>query len=366
MNIGILGLPNCGKTSLFNALSGAVAEVTPYAMTDADVNVAVLKVYDSRIEKLSGIFKPQKTIYASIECLDLPGLPRGSVAENSNISGFLARAREVDAILHLVRSFHDESVPHPSGSVDALRDESDLSAEILLSDLMIIEKRIERLGKELKKGDNLQLLEREKDILIKFKESLENDVPIRELNITPDEDKIIRGYRFLTQKPQVIALNVGEDRIGSDDKENFRKKLMEKYSDKKIFVVETSAKVEMELGILSEEDASLFLEGLNISEFAKDRIINACYSLLGLISFITVGEDEVRAWTIPSGTTAVDAAGVIHSDISRGFIKAEVVSYDDFMRDGSMAEAKKKGSFRLEGRNYEVQDGDIINFKFNV
>jgi len=366
MNIGILGLPNCGKTSLFNALSGAEAEVTPYAMTDADVNVAVLKVYDGRVEKLSEIFKPQKTIYATIECLDLPGLPRGSVAEGTKITEFLARAREVDALFHVARAFNDESVPHPSGSVDAYRDEADLSAEILLSDLMIIEKRIERIEKDLKKGENRQLLEKEKELMIRFKDSLEKDIPIRELDITPDEEKTIRGYRFLTQKPQIVVLNVDEDKINAGDTENFRKKLSEKYSGKNLSVVEASARIEMELNSMPEEDAALFLDELNIKESAKDRIISACYGLLGLISFLTVGEDEVRAWTIPAGTSAVDAAGVIHSDISRGFIKAEVVSYDDFIKEGSMAEVKKKGSFRLEGRNYEVRDGDIINFKFNV
>lgn len=366
MNIGIIGLPNSGKTTLFNALSSSNVEVTSYAKTDGEINVAVLSVYDNRIEKLSNIFKPQKTTYAQIECLDLPGLPKGSVAEGKKITEFLAKAREVDALIHIIRAFKDGSVPHPAGSIDPIRDEDDLSSEILLSDLMIVEKRIERIEKEMKKGENRQLLQKEKEVMERFKKALEAGVPIREVEISDDEEKMIRGYRFLTQKPQVIVLNVEEDEIGKKGKKEFEEKLLKKYSGKNLCVVETSAKIEMELTSMSEEDASIFLDELNIDEPARDKIINACYSLLGLISFITVGEDEVRAWTIPAGTKAVDAAGAIHSDISRGFIKAEVISYDDFIEAGSIAEARRKGLFRLEGKNYIVQDGDIMNFKFNV
>lgn len=366
MIIGIVGLPNCGKTTLFNAITHGKAEVTPYAQTGAEPNVGIAKVPDARIDSLSTIFKPKKITYAVVEYVDLPGLPRGSVAEGGKVTDFLKRAREVDALVHVVRAFEDSSVPHPADSVDPLRDVQDLELEIMLSDLGIIEKRLERIEAELKKGLSREKNEIEKAILVKFREALESEKPLRDLSVTPDEERIVRGYRFLTLQPLIIMLNIGESKIGTDDSAELASKISSKFPGEKARVEVMCSKIEMEIGELPPEEAQIFMDDLGLKESAMDRLIHTCYDLLGLISFLTVGEDEVRAWTIKKGSTAVRAASAIHSDIERGFIKGEVVSYNDFIEAGSIANARSKGTFRLEGKEYIVKDGDIINFKFNV
>jgi GTP-binding protein YchF len=367
MILGIVGLPNCGKTALFNALTGGSADVASYAQSGAEPNVGTVKVPDFRVDRLSEIFKPKKTIHATVEVIDLPGLPRGSVADGARVTDFLKRARDVDALVHVVRAFTDESVPHPSGSVDPVRDLQDLETELMLSDLGIIEKRLERLDAALKKGVERARHEAEQKTLFRFREALEDEQPLRALSISADEEKIIRGYRFLTLLPVIVVLNIHEGAFGSSETDARLGKVRELCSGAtSTRAVVLSAKIEMEMAQLPQEEAKLFLEDLGIEVSAMELLIRTCYDLLGLISFLTVGEDEVRAWTIRSDTPAVRAAGVIHSDIERGFIKAEVIGYDAFIEAGSLAGGREKGTLRLEGKEYTVADGDIINFKFNV
>ena len=365
MIIGIVGLPNCGKTTLFNALIRGNAEIAPYAQTGAEPNQGIVKVPDVRVDRLCEIYKPKKITHASVEYIDLPGLPRGSVAEGTRVTEFLRRAREVDALVHVVRAFADEAVPHAAGSIDPVRDVQDLEVELMLSDLGIIEKRLERIEAAIKKGIDKNKNETEKKILDRFREALEEETPLRDLTVNPEEEKLTRGYRFLTLQPQIIVLNVGESDLGAPGETDLVEQITAAVGAKaRIEVV--CAKIEMEIGQLSAEEATLFMEDLGIGESALQRLIHACYERLGLISFLTVGEDEVRAWTIPKATTALRAAGAIHSDIERGFIKAEVISFDDLVESGSMASAREKGTLRLEGKEYTVRDGDIVHFKFNV
>lgn len=365
MIIGIVGLPNCGKTTLFNALTRGHAEVAPYAQTGAEPNLGMVKVPDARVDRLGEIYKPKKITHASVEYIDLPGLPQGSVAEGAKVTNFLRRAREVDALVHVVRAFADDTVPHPAGSVDPLRDVQDVEVEFMLSDLGIIEKRLERIEGAIKKGVDRSKNEAEKKILEHFRQALEGETPLRDLAVTPEEEKTVRGYRFLTLQPQIIVLNVGESDLGSHRPAAIVEKIRGAMgAEARIEVV--CANIEMEIGQLSPEEAALFMEDLGIRESALQRLIHACYERLGLISFLTIGDDEVRAWTIPKETPAVRAAGAIHSDIERGFIKAEVIAFHDLVESGSMANAREKGILRLEGKEYTVHDGDIVRFKFNV
>jgi len=366
MIIGIVGLPNCGKTTLFNALTKGEAETAPYHQAGAEANVGIVKVPDERVDRLSEIFTPKKTTHAVVEFVDLPGLPRGSVAEGARVTDFLKRAREVDALVHVVRAFDDDTVPHPAGSVDPLRDVEDLEVELMLSDLAIIEKRLERVEAALKKGVERERHEKEKAILDRCKEALEAEKPLRNIVIEGEEEKLIRGYRFLTLQPLIIVLNVGEGDLDSDETGGLLKKIAASFPGEKSRVERLSAKIEMELGQLPPDEAALFMEDLGIAESAMKRLIHSCYDLLGQISFLTAGEDEVRAWTIPKGTKAVKAAGAIHSDIERGFIKAEAITFDDFIAAGSFSKAREAGTLRLEGRDYIVRDGEIVHFKFNV
>ncbi|NOY52438.1 MAG: redox-regulated ATPase YchF [Deltaproteobacteria bacterium] len=366
MIIGIVGLPNCGKTTLFNALTKGEAETAPYHQAGAEANIGIVKVPDARVDRLSEIFKPKKTTHATVEFVDLPGLPRGSVAEGTKVTDFLKRAREVDALVHVVRAFEDDTVPHPAGSVDPLRDVEDLEVELILSDLAIIEKRLERVEAALKKGVEKGKHEKEKAILDRFRTALEEEKPLRNIVIEEAEEKLIRGYRFLTLQPLIIVLNVGEGEIGSEKADLLAKDVASRFPGEKSRVELLSAKIEMEMGQLPADEATLFMEDLGLTESAMERLIHTCYDLLGRISFLTAGEDEVRAWTIPKETPAVQAAGAIHSDIERGFIKAEAITFNDFIAVGSFAKAREAGTLRLEGRDYIVRDGEIVHFKFNV
>ncbi len=362
MQIGIVGLPNSTKTTIFNALTHSQEHTAATSSGKVEVHTAIVPVPDPRVDQLAEIFNPQKTTFARVQYNDVAGL-RVGVGKDGSLSGQLLNAlAQNDALLHVVRSFEDEHIPHPDGKVDAIRDLRALEFEFLFSDLQIVERRLERLAHDLERKGSYperQTDQKELDLFLKIRASLEQETLIRDLELTDAEEKLIRGYQFLTAKPTLIAISVGDD--GSDDPNDYPP-----YNHKKSDVVCIHGALEMEIAQLSPEDAIIFLNEYGITEPGLNRMIRLNYRLLGLQSFFTVGEDEVRAWTIQHGTTAVNAAGAIHSDLERGFIRAEVVSFEDFMVSGSLAEARKKGTVRLEGRNYLVQDGDIMNIRFNV
>lgn len=360
MQIGIVGLPNSTKTTIFNALTKSQEETAATSSGQVEVNTAVVEVPDPRVDILSEMFQPQKTTYARVQYNDVAGLKIGAGQE---LSGQLLNAiSQSDALLHVVRAFEDDRIPHPGGKVDAVRDLTALDFELLISDLQIVERRLERLSHDLdRKGTYPERPadQAELDVLNRIKETLENEEPIRSLEFTFAEEKILRGFQFLTAKPELIALNVGDD--GSENPSDFSIDNA-KQSD----IVCLHGALEMEIAQLNSDDADMFMEEYGINEPGLNRMIRLNYELLGLQSFFTVGEDEVRAWTIPQGATAVEAAGTIHSDLARGFIRAEVVSYQDLIDAGSLGEVKKQGKARLEGKDYIVQDGDILNIRFNV
>lgn len=362
MQIGIVGLPNSTKTTIFNALTKSQLKTDVTSSGQVEVHTAVVNVPDPRVDRLSEMFKPKKTTYARVQYNDVAGLKIGAGRDGSLSGQLLNTLSQSDALLHVVRAFEDDRIPHPDGKVDAVRDLAALDFEFLISDLQIVERRIERLSHDLdRKGTyperSADLSEYE--VLTRIKTALENEKPIRSLEFSPAELKITRGFQFLTAKPALIALNVGDD--GSEDPADFSIS-----NNGNGDIVCLHGALEMEIAQLSADDADMFMKEYGIIEPGLNRMIRLNYELLGLQSFFTVGEDEVRAWTISQGATAVEAAGVIHSDLARGFIRAEVVSYQDLIEAGSLSEVKKLGKTRLEGKEYIVQDGDIMNIRFNV
>jgi GTP-binding protein YchF len=361
MKIAIIGLPNSGKTTVFNALTRGTAETSSFSTGRLEPNLAAVKVPDSRVDALSRIYNPKKTTYAEVQYVDIGGFEGQADKREALPSEMLNQIGNADALLHVVRSFQDAEVPHPLESINPRRDEERLEQELILSDLIVIERRLERLDKEIPKlpPKDRGTREVEHRILQRFRAGLEDGRPIRALEQPSDqEERSIRGFQFLSAKPVLPVLNVGEDRIGATPTPE---------EDLQIDgVIRMSARIEAELAQLESDDAAEFMQDLGIKEAARDRVIKASYRLLGLISFMTVGEDEVRAWTIHKGMKAPEAGGVIHSDIQRGFIRAEVVSFEDLVEAGSLAAAKKRGTVRLEGRDYVVRDGDISHFLFNV
>ncbi len=361
MKIAIIGLPNSGKTTVFNALTGGSAETSSFSTGRLEPNLAAVKVPDARVDALSRIYHPKKTTYAEVQYLDIGGFEGKSEKRESLPTEMLSQIGNADALLHVVRSFRNADVPHPLESVDPGRDAERLEQELILSDLIVIERRLERLGKEIPKlpPKDRGTREIEYRVLDRFRDGLEDGRPIRSLEPPTDqEERLIRGFQFLSAKPVLTVLNVGENRIDTEPS-----------GDEELpgeDVIRMSARIEAELAQLEPDDAVEFMQDLGITEAARDRVIKASYRLLGLISFMTVGEDEVRAWTIHRGMKAPEAGGVIHSDIERGFIRAEVVSFDDLVEAGSLAAAKKQGKVRLEGKDYVLRDGDISHFLFNV
>ena len=362
MQIGIVGLPNSTKTTLFNALTRSQVETALTSSGKIEVHSASVEVPDPRVDVLSRLFDPRKTTYARVQYNDVAGL-RANGGKDGALSGQLLNAlSQSDALLHVVRAFEDDQIPHPEGSVDAVRDQVALEFEFLISDLGIVERRLERLAHDLdRKGvyPERGIDQAEFDLFTKLKDALEKELPIRSQEFSLEEHRILKGYQFLTAKPSLVALNVGDD--GSEDPDAFPLHLSP--MDK---IVCLHGALEMEISQLPKEDAEIFLSEYGIQEPGLNRMIRLNYELLGLQSFFTVGEDEVRAWTIRQGATAVEAAGVIHTDLARGFIRAEVVSYQDLVDGGSLPEARKRGKLRLEGKDYIVQDGDILNIRFNV
>ena len=363
MKIGIVGLPLSGKTTLFNALTGSQVDTPSFMGAKAEAHPAIVHVPDERLDKLAEIFQPKKKTPASIEYIDLAGLSTSEQKKQGFSDQFLGQIRTVDAILVTVRAFKDENVPHPLNSVDPSRDLNLVEAEFLLSDLAIIENRMARLEKQLRVKKNDQDV-RELAVLEKCKQNLEDEIPLRSLEFEPAEEWLIRGYQFLTLKPLIVVVNIDEDDIAKEDE--VLAPFAEISSRPRTSVLAISAKIEMEIQQLSEEEAELFRSELGITQSAMGRLIRASYELLGLLSFFTVGSDEVRAWTIHRNTHAPQAGGAVHTDMEKGFIRAEVVHYDDFITRGSLAQCRSDGVLRLEGKDYIVKDGDIINFRFAV
>jgi GTP-binding protein YchF len=369
LNLGIIGLPKSGKTTLFNAITGSHAQTSAYSSGE-EPNVAVVKVPDPRLDVLTEMFHPRKTTPADVKFTDVVGMSGPKEADRKEpISrqtlGFIST---VDALVLVVRAFDNPAVPLLEGTdgVDPVRDVDSVMLELAFSDLGIIERRLERLKAEIPKmkGAERETREREQEVLIRIAPALEEGTPIRSLGLSEDDEKLIRNYRFLTAKPVLIVVNLGEERL--DQADEIEAAIRKSYSGEDTEVIAIPAQIEMEMAQLSLEDAAEFRESMGVGPSRLGEVVGKSYSLLGLISFLTTGEDEVRAWTIRRGTPAQRAAGAIHTDLERGFIRAEVVHYDDLIKDGSMAEAKRHGHVRSEGKTYEVKDGDIINVLFNV
>ena len=362
MQIGIIGLPNSTKTTIFNALTQSQVETAAYSSGQVETHTAMVRDPDPRVDRLSTMFKPRKTTYAQIQYNDIAGL-RVGIGREGGLSGPLRNIlAQNDAFLHVVRAFEDENVPHPADSVNPARDLAALDFELLFSDLLIVDRSLERLAAQLSKKKAYP--ERQADeallaLLLRLKETLELESPIRDLALSPEEMSMIRGYQFFTGKPVLIVLNVGDQ--GSDDPNAYLS-----YPHRRSDVICLRGGLEMEIAQLDDEEAALFLAEYGIQEPGLHRMIRLSYGLLDLHSFFTVGEDEVKSWTIPVGATALEAAGAIHSDLARGFIRAEVISYDDLIAAGSLDAARKQGTLRLQGRDYVVEDGDILNIRFNV
>jgi len=365
LKLAIIGLSNSGKTTLFNALSGLNIETTLYPTVSGEPHIGVVKVPDARVDRLKEIFKPKKTAYASVEYIDYIGLTKGDVAQNRKVFDFI---KDADAIVHAVRFFEDEVVSHPMNEINPLRDIETVELEFIFGDLEFVEKRLERMAEAERKGKKQS--ETEKKLLLKCKDALEKELPLRNVNFDEEEQKAMKPFQFVSTKPEVIVLNIGESDLNTTKVTELHQSVEKFISDRGLAattkVVTLCGKIETEIAQLSPEEARAFLDDLKIEEPALNKLIRVSYDLLGLISFLTAGEDEVRAWTIRKGTNAQNAAGKIHSDIERGFIRAELVGYNDFIAGGTMAAARDKGLLRLEGKTYEVKDGDIINFRFNV
>lgn len=367
----ITGLPYSGKTTLFNLLTGAGATTGAFAGADAETNVGVAKVPDTRVDRLSELFRPRKTTFAEITYRDLglAGRRTGeSGQENAGISPKkLGDLRTADAILHVVRAFAEPSVPHPHGSVDPLRDIAAIDLELLVADLVVVERRLERLEQELRgaKAGERDLKERERSFLLRAQAALEAGTPLRDVEADADDLRLIRGYRFLTLLPQLLVVNVDEADVASPESvlEPVRAAAARHRATAAVAVC---ARLEADIAALAPEEAAAFRSELGIPDSALERVLRATFDLLGLVSFFTTGEDEVRAWPVAKDANAQDAAGQIHSDLERGFIRAEVVRWDDLIERGSEAAARRAGLLRTEGRTYRVQDGDVIHVLFSV
>ena len=363
MKLGIIGLPNVGKSTLFNSLTKSSAETTNYPFSTTESNVGMASVPDPRLNVLEKMYGAKKVVPATIEFVDIAGLVRGSGSGQGLGNKFLAYIREVDALVHVVRCFEDQHVMHVDGNVDPLRDIETVDLELIFADLEAIEKRIARVAKAIKAD---RTLGKEANLLEKLKAALEQGLMVKSVSLDEDEAAIMRGMSLLTSKPVLYAANVAEDGLG-EDAANAHLEALRGYAcaqGSPLFVV--CAKIESEMSQLDDDERELFMTELGLAESGLNRLIAASYELLGLISFLTAGPKESRAWTITKGMKAIQAAGKIHSDIERGFIRAETVGYDDLISSGTYNAAKEKGLVRLEGKEYVIKDGDVILFRFNV
>ncbi len=359
MKIAIIGLANSGKTTVFNALTRGTVETAAYSSGQLEPNLASVKVPDTRLDVLAKMFNPKKITPTDVQYVDVAGISSGA-GKSGLPPALLNYISGADALVHVVRTFVDEGVPHPDSSINAARDIEAVDLELAFSDLGIIERRLTRLTSEIGKmpAKDREIRTAERDLLTRLQSELESGMPVRDCDLSDEEERLLRGYQFLTAKPLLLAINIGEAQLKNPPQFP--------YPHRKSDSVALCGKVEAELAQLDDEDARVFMDDLGISEPARDRVIASSYTLLGLMSFLTTGPDEVRAWTIRRGTPAVEAAGAIHTDIQRGFIRAEIVAYDDLIKNGGMVEAKKAGAVRLEGKQYIVKDGDVCHFLFNV
>jgi len=376
MQIGIIGLPTAGKTTVFNALTRGNVQTASYSSGKFDVHTGVVDVPDDRLQVLSTMFKPRKVTHAKVQYNDVAGLAKSAGERGGFDAAMLNILSQSDALIIVVRVFADANVPHPDGSIDSARDLAAVQTEVLLADLIAVEKRQQRLKEDAgKRGGSQQEKDarvREVDLFDRLKARLDAEMPLRGMELSEEEIRSLRGFGLLTIKPTMVIYNLGEDQSEADspnpEAATGASPAPAAARAGALGVVHTSlrGKLEMELAQMSSEDSKDFLREYGITEPGLNRIIRLSYQLLGLQSFLTAGEDEVRAWTIRTGAQAVDAAGVIHTDLARGFIRAEVIAYEDLIAAGSLVETRKRGTLRLEGKTYMVQDGDILNIKFNV
>lgn len=359
-----MGLPSSGKTVVFNALSRAKVPVATYSAPASEPNRAIVKVPDARLAALAEVFRPEKVTPAEVLYVDVAGLMQGMGSDGQGAQ-LLAQLRSCDALLIVIRAFHNDAVPHPLGSVDAERDLDVLATELLLSDLGVVEKRLERLEKEVRaaRGTEAEQQKRERELVLlrMAQAALAEGKPIRSIPMDSADELLLRGYCFLTQKPWLVLLNTDDEGVDQD----LVKRLRARWEDDGTQVTAIAGRLEMDLAELSPDEAAEFLAAWDVAEPALDRVIQDSYRLLNLISFFTVGEDEVRAWTVHSGSSAVEAAAAIHTSIAKAFIRAEVVRQEDLLRCGSLAEARKRGLLRSEGRGYVIRDGDVAHFLHN-
>jgi GTP-binding protein YchF len=356
MRLGIIGLPQSGKTTLFNALTRST-QPTGMSAGRIEVHTGVVDVPDPRVDRLSAMFIPKKTIYAKVTYADIAGLD-GSASKEGISGTLLNQLTQMEGFIHVVRVFENEKVAHPSGSLDPLRDIQAMDSEFILNDLIAVERKLERLAEERKKGAGRDkaLIERENVLFERFHEALNAEKPLRDLAISADDEKGLSGYGFLSRKPVLVVLNLSEGQTPPSID----------YKHQHSLLTDLQGELEMEIAQLPPDDAKLFLEEYGIAEPSLNRMIRLSYDLLGLQSFFTVGPDEVRAWTVHRGATAPEAAGEIHTDMQKGFIRAEVIAYNDLVTLGGLAEGRSKGKLRLEGKEYIVQDGDVLNIRFNI
>lgn len=360
MKLGVVGLPNVGKSTLFNALTKGKAMAANYPFCTIDPNVGVVAVKDERIDTLSKLYNSKSTVYTAIEFVDIAGLVKGASKGEGLGNKFLSHIREVDAIVHVVRCFEDENITHVDGSIDPIRDIETISLELVFADMDMLERRIDRTKSAMKGGDKKYVAELE--LLNRIYATLESGKPARSMSFTKDEEEFVNSLFLLTMKKVIYVANVAE---GGENCENV-KKVAEYAKAENSEVIALCVKLEEELSELDDEDRAMFMEELGMTESGLDKLVKKCYSLLGLISFLTAGEKETRAWTITEGTKAPQAAGKIHSDFERGFIRAEIVDYNTLIECGSYNAAKEKGKMRSEGKDYVMKDGDVVVFRFNV